>query len=259
MTMRTCMSGRNTMKHTSQWSIGDESNWETNTRTATSSNWCLLPSLCGKCCPRCLLPSLCGECICPGLSFATHRLAKSEAVPNITKQNQMWLPNPRLLGGAKEGGSTTSPLHSQGSPTKGSKIRSGCLTPAFAGAQNMAQMLRHTCILGDTRQRKQNQMWLPHPWPLGGPKEGGNTTSPLHSRGSPQKRNKIRPGCPTPAFSGAQKRAEVLPHPYIFGDPLQKGTKSEVAASALPPRRPKRERKCYVTPAFSGIPNAKHR
>ena len=67
---------------------------------------------------------------------------------------------------------------------------------------------------------KQIQKWLPHPCLLRGPKEGGNATSPLHSRG-----------------------------------PQQRGTKSEVATSPLPSRGPKRGRKRYVTLAFSGIPN----
>ena len=79
--------------------------------------------------------------------------------------------------------------------------------------------------------------------------------SPLHSQGSPTKANEIRIGRITPAFSGAQKGAEMLCHPCILGDPEQRGTKSELAASPLPSRGPKRGRKCYVTPAFSGIPN----
>ena len=60
-------------------------------------------------------------------------------------------------------------------------------------------MLRHSCILGDPQT----------------------------------KGDKIRSGCLTPAFSGAQKRAEVLRHPCILGDPLQRGTKSELAASPI--------------------------
>ena len=75
---------------------------------------------------------------------------------------------------------------------------------------------------------EQNHKWLPHPCLLGGPKEGGNATSPLHSRGSPKKGSKIRSG------------------------PQQRGTKSELAASPLPSRGPKGGRKCYVTLAFSG-------
>ena len=162
--------------------------------------------------------------------------------------------SPLRSPGPKRGLNATSPLHSQGSPTKGNKIRSGFLTPAFWGGQKRAEMLHHPYILGDPQQRgtksevaasplpsegpkrgrkyhvtpafsglpnkwKQNQTWVPHPCLLGGPKEGGNATSPLHSRGSPTKGNKIRSGFLMPAFSGAQKRA-----------------------------------KCYITPTFSGLP-----
>ena len=167
-------------------------------------------------------------------------------IPNIGEQNLKWLPHPCLLGGPKEGGNVTSPLHSRGSPTPSarSKIRSGpqqrgtksevatsplpsrgpkrgrkCfITPAFSGIPNIGE---------------HNLKWLPYPCLLGGPKEGGNVTSPLHSRSSPMPsaRSKIRSG------------------------PQQRGTKSEVATSPLPSRGPKRGRKCFITPAFSGIPN----
>ena len=124
-------------------------------------------------------------------------------------------------------------------PDVGNKIRSGCLTSAFSGAQKRAEMLRHPCILGDPQRQargakselvpnkgEQNQKWLPQPCLLGGPKEGGNATSPLHSRESPTQGNKIRSGCLTPAFSGAQKRAEMVRHPCVLGGPrtgVQKG------------------------------------
>ena len=134
------------------------------------------------------------------------------------------------------------------SATKVNKIRSGCLTPAFLGAQKRAEVLCHPCILGDPQhqarggksekapnKRKQNQKWLPHPCLLGGPKEDGNATSPLHSRGSP-----------TPS-AGSK----------IGSGPQQRGTKLEMAALPVPSRGPKRGRKGYVTLAFSGIPNAK--
>ena len=182
------------------------------------------------------------------------RGAKAEMVPNKREKTQKWQPHPCLLGGPKEGGNATSPVHSQGSPTKGNKIRSGpqqretepqvatsplpsrgpkrgrkCyitpafsripnkgeknqnwsptngnktrngyLTPAFSGAQKRSEMLRHPCILGDPQRQargaksdvvpkkgEQDQKWLPQPCLLGGPKEGGNATSPLHSRGTP--------------------------------------------------------------------------
>ena len=141
----------------------------------------------------------------------------------------------------------------------------------------------HPRILGDPAKGKQNKKWLPHRYLVGGPKEGVNATSTLYSRGFSTNRTKIRRGCPSLAFSGAQKRAEMwrnpcvlgdpqqtgpkpkvatsalaqkraeMPrHSCILGDPQQRGVKSEVAASPLPSQGPKRGRKCYVTPAFWG-------
>ena len=134
------------------------------------------------------------------------------------------------------------------SPIKGNKSRSGCLTLAFLGAQKRAQMLCHPGILGDPQhqargakskvvpnERKQNQKWPPHPCLLGGPEEGGNATSPLHSWGTP-----------TPS-AGSKIRS----------GPQSKGTKAEVAASPLPSWEPQKGRKCYVTPALLGNPNSK--
>ena len=47
--------------------------------------------------------------------------------------------------------------------------------------------------------------------------------------GVPQtKGDNIRIGCLTPAFSGAQKRAEMLRHPCILGDPQTKGDKIRI-------------------------------
>ena len=132
----------------------------------------------------------------------------------------------------KEGGNATSPRHSRGSPTPSTGAKSEVVP----------------------NKGEQHHKWLTQPCHLGGPKEGGNATPPLHSRGSPTKGKKIRSGCLTPAFSGAQKRAEMVHHPSILRDPQQRGRKSEVAASPLPSRGPKRGRKCYITPAFSGVP-----
>ena len=68
--------------------------------------------------------------------------------------------------------------------TKGDKIRSGSLTPAFSGAHKWVEMLCHPCILGDPQKKGgQNQKWVPHPCLLASPKKGGNATSPLHSAG----------------------------------------------------------------------------
>ena len=53
---------------------------------------------------------------------------------NKGEQNQHWLPPPCFLGGQKDGGNAMSPLHSWGSLTKGTKIRSPYPTPALSMA-----------------------------------------------------------------------------------------------------------------------------
>ena len=82
---------------------------------------------------------------------------------------------------------------------------------------------------GSPNKGGQNQNWLPHPCLLGGPKEGGNATPPLHSRGAPNTGDKIR--------SGHQKRNEDCP-----------GFLNSTGRLG-----PKRGWKCYVTPTFSGV------
>ena len=123
--------------------------------------------------------------------------------------------------------------HQKWSRTKGGKNRSGCLTPAFSRAQTLCPPTFSG--IPNAKRAEQNKKWLPHPCLLGGPKKGGNATSPLHSRGSPTRR------------AGSKMRTR----------PQQRGTKSKVATSPLPSRRPKTRPKCYLIPAFSGIPNAK--
>ena len=148
--------------------------------------------------------------------------------------------HPCILGGRQKRG-TKSELAALAMPSRGPKTGQKCyVTPAFSGVPNKGE---------------QNQNWLPEPCLLGGPKVGGSAMSPLHSRGSPTKGNKIRIGCLSHAFSGAEKWAEVLCHPCILGGPQQRGTKSELAASAMPFRDPKGGQKCSVTPAFSGVPH----
>ena len=58
------------------------------------------------------------------------------------------------------------------SPTKGSKIRSGCLTRAFSRAQKRAEMLRHPYILGDPQHRGTISEVAASPLPSRGPKRG---------------------------------------------------------------------------------------
>ena len=100
----------------------------------------------------------------------------------------------------------TSPLHSRGSPTKGTKSKR---------AHKWAETLHHPCILGDP-QRKQDKIriggahkWaemLHHPWFLGDPQRKGD---------------KIRIGCLTLAFWETHKWAEMLHHPLLPYQPQQ--------------------------------------
>ena len=96
------------------------------------------------------------------------------------------------------------------------------ITPAFSGVPDIGE---------------QNQKWLPHPYLLSAPKEGGSATSPLRSRGSPTQGdgNKIGPQKGGSATSPLRSR----------GSP-NKGTNSKVAH--------KWSELCYVTPMFSGVP-----
>ena len=175
-------------------------------------------------------------------------------------------------------------------------------TPAHAcsGAQKRAEVLRNPCILGDPQRqaRGQNQKWL-SPLHSLEPQKGRNCYATPAFSGIPnaklgdkiksgyltpafsqaQRRaellrnpafsgipnakrgNIIRSGYLSPAFSEAQKRAELLRNPCILGDPQcqARGQKSEVASSPLHSWGPKRGRNCYVAPAFTEIPNAKRR
>ena len=120
------------------------------------------------------------------------------------------LPHPCILGDAQ---------------TKRDKIGSGCLTPAILGAQNRSEMLCNPAFSGIPKQRGTKSQVA---------------ASPLHSPGlTKQGGDKIKIGCLTPAFSGAQKRAEMLPHPCILEHPQAKGDKIKIGC---------------LTPAFFGAP-----
>ena len=138
-------------------------------------------------------------CLLGGPKKAKCALQNQKWSPKKGEQNQKWLPQPFLLGGPKEGGNATSPLHSRSSQTPNAqcKIRSG------------------------PQQRGTKSQVLPHAYLLGGPKEGGSATSPLHSQGSPM------------SSTGST----------IISGPQQRGKKSEVLASPLASRGPKRGRK----------------
>ena len=111
-----------------------------------------------------------------------------QRTPQLPRKRAEMLCHPCFLGDPQQAGTKSevaaSPLRSWG-PKRAQK---GYLTPALSGIPN-------------AKRREQNQKWsptkgtndkwLPHPCLLGGPKEGGNATSPLHSRGSATKVNKI--------------------------------------------------------------------
>ena len=138
-------------------------------------------------------------------------------IPNAkrTKQNQIWF------------------------PTKGNKIRIFCVTPAFSRAHKRAKMLCHPCILGGTKCQAPGAKCevaaspLPSRVTIAFPRIPGAKHGDENQKWSPTKGNKIRSGCPNPAFSGARKRAETLCYPCILGDSQQMRTRCELAASTL--------------------------
>ena len=90
-------------------------------------------------------------------------------------------------------------------------------------------MLHQPCTLAHPQNKGgQNHSSLPQPCLLGGPQMGENAMSPLHAWGSAkQRRDKIRIGCLTPAFSGTHKWAKMLCHTCILGDPQIKGGQNQ--------------------------------
>ena len=164
----------------------------------------------------------------------------SQGFPNKRGQNQNWptsghkcYTTPAFSEIPKQRGTKSKlahkwaemlhhPLHSRGSPNEGGQNqnwptsgRKCYINPAFSGipkqrgtksklAHKWAEMLHHPCILGDS-QIKEDKIRI-------GPQVGGNTTSPLHSRGFPNKggQNQNWPTSGrkcyiTPAFSAIPK------------------------------------------------------
>ena len=128
-----------------------------------------------------------------GLTFLVH--------PFLSEPRQRG----QIKAGPKEGTNATSPLHSRGSPTKGTNQsgpkggRKCYITPAFSGipkqmgtkskrAQKRAEMLHHPCILGDpqtTGDKIRIDCLNPAFWRA--QQVGQNTRSTSLSRGSPTK------------------------------------------------------------------------
>ena len=116
------------------------------------------------------------------------------------------------------GGSATSPLRSRGSPDKGTEAKL---------AHKGVRLPRHACVLGGPYTRDKSKR---------GAQKGGIATSPLRSRGSPNKEKEAKV---------AHKGAVVLCHPCVLGSPQTRGQRQ---------RWPRSGHKCYITTAFSGVP-----
>ena len=185
-------------------------------------------SVCVVCVCVCVCVCSCAYFLCLDV-FIVHRflalclgVVMSRFVPlpgRAFSPNQNWLPHPCLLGGPQVGGIAISPLHSRGSPTKGTKSELVALPLSSWGAKS-GRNCYTTPTFSGPQQRGQNQNWLPHPCLLGGPQVGGIAMSPLHSRGSPTK-----------------------------------GTKSKLGISPMPSRGRTSGWNCCVSLAFSGVPN----
>ena len=121
--------------------------------------------------------------------------------PKKGGHNQNWR-------GPQVGGNATSPLHSQGSPTKGTKskwaqVGGNATSPLHSlGSPTKGTKSKWAQVGGNAtsslhsrespKKGGQNQNWMPNPCLLGGPQVGGNATSPLNSRGSPTKGTKSK-------------------------------------------------------------------
>ena len=150
----------------------------------------------------------------------------------------------KVKGAPQVGRIATSPLRSAGSPNKGTKSK----VP-----HKWAELLHHPCVLRGPQTRGQSQRWPPsgqncyitHAFSgvpkqgdkvNGAPQVGRIATSPLRSRGSPNKGTKSKV---------AHKWEELLHHPCVLGGPQTRGQNQRCPTSG---------QNCYITPAFSGVP-----
>ena len=150
----------------------------------------------------------------------------------------------KVKGGQQVGGSATSRVRSWWSPNKGTNSKV---------AHRWAELLDHPCLLGGPQTRGQSQRCPTSgqncyitPAFFGVPKQGDKVkggpqvariaTSPLRSRGSPNKGTKSKV---------AHKWAKVIHHPCVLGGPQTRGQSQ---------RWPTSGQNCYITPAFLGVP-----
>ena len=153
-------------------------------------------------------------------------------------------------------GIATSPLHSRGCPTGGTKIRRSCPTPTFSGAHKWAELLRHPAFSRVPNKGDKIRICYFIPSHSPGTQRGRcGYVTPLLS-GVPISGDKIGSGYLTPAFTGAYKGGGgdcyITPASSVVPN---KGEKSELATSPPPSQRATSGRNCYVTTAFSGFTN----
>ena len=146
--------------------------------------------------------------------------------------------SPALLGGQKEGGNATSPLHSRGSPTASAwnKNRTGCLTVTSWHPKRGQKCYVNPLSSGVPIAKRggQNERWPSHPCLHGGPKEGRSTMSPPHSRVSPMPARRVKSelvASPLPCRED-QKKAEMLHLVCILREPRRQArvAKSDMIA-----------------------------
>ena len=168
--------------------------------------------------------------------------------PQQKGQNHNWMPHPCLLKGIKLGGNATSPLHSRGSPTKGTKSelatsplpsrgleigRKCYITPAFSGISNKGGTMRIGCLI------PKRKCYIT-PTFSGIPNKGDKIridsppyllTSTAHTYTNTKTNTEA---CYFTGTGDSQQRgqnqnwqphpwAEVLHNPNILGDPQQRG------------------------------------
>ena len=143
--------------------------------------------------------------------------------PQQRGQIQNWLPHPCVLGGPQVGRIATLLMHSQVSPTKGTKSELAISYPRLLGDPQVGGIATPPvhCRWSPTKGTKSELATSPLPsW---GPASGHNCYVTPALPVVPNKGNKIRIGTITSAFSGAHKWAELIRYPCILGRPQQRG------------------------------------
>ena len=120
--------------------------------------------------------------------------------------------SPHPSGGPTSGRNCYVTLAFSGDRNKGEKIRNGCLNRAFTGAQKRAELLYKPLRSRGSATKGTNLEVAASPMPSLRPKRGQISYITIVFSGVPNKGDKMRSGCLTPAFSWAHKRADFLPN-----------------------------------------------